>query len=136
MATQDRTIACTVGWGENAEAQIRTTNELEALLDGLAETHRGDEAVLAEITLSNGDALSIGLGHSRSVLSFVPGSGLPPYMVSRGPTESGAGLSFYYYGRWTHFEEQNLVSICEAREAARYFVVEGRLVDSVTWQEV
>lgn len=66
-----------VGWGESDEARVSSVTELDTLLDRLSSEYRGEQAVLVELTLPSGDALSVGLGHERSVLSFVPGDGLP-----------------------------------------------------------
>ncbi len=134
MATPDEPI-CSVGWGQRGEAVVATVAELDRVLDELTERHWGEDAVLAEVSLPIGDALSVGLGHERSVLSFVPGTGLPPYFISRGPTEHGDGLAFYYYGQWTHFDERNLISLGIAREAVRQFVRTGNLANSVPWEE-
>lgn len=124
-----------VGWGESGEARVSSVTELDILLDRLSSEYRGEQAVLVELTLPSGDALSVGLGHERSVLSFVPGDGLPPYFVSRGGRPDGPGLVYSYYGRWTHFDETHLVTSDQARDAVRFFFAHGRLSRALEWVE-
>lgn len=80
--------------------------------------------------------MSIGLGHPLSVLSVVPGNGLPPYRVSLGLDEPGPGLAWYYFGRWTHFDQESLISNELAFAAMREFFESGRLSARVTWRDV
>jgi len=112
----------------------------EEFRDAFAEAEQDAAGLplIAEVTLDDGDCLSIGLGREISVLSYVGASRMPPYFSSQGsaPVRDGEGVVFHYYGHWSEFPPSAAVPIAEAVEAVRYFCAHGRLSPLMNWVEV
>ncbi|MGW4947482.1 Imm1 family immunity protein [Actinoplanes sp. NPDC004185] len=94
--------------------------------------------LIAEVTLDDGDCLSVGLGREVSVLSYVGASKMPPYFNSQGSVRrrDGGGVVFLYYGHWSEFPPSAAVPTADAFEAVRYFCEHGRLSPLISWVEV
>ena len=81
--------------------------------------------------------LGIVVGHNHSVLSHVPENLRPPYMTSRGEDDHPRPFTFYVEG--DHHSEaawSQTIPIGVAREAARVFLLTGRMDDRIRWEEV
>ena len=77
------------------------------------------------------------MGNDRSVLNHVPSNGKPPYMTSHGDDDEDRPFTFYVAG--DHHSEtswRHTIPVSTAREAARVFLLTGRLDDRVEWEEV
>jgi hypothetical protein len=96
------------------------------------------QPLIAEVTLDEGDSLSIGLGREVSVLSYVGASRNPPYFSSQGSlrVSGGEGVVFFYYGHLTEFLPSAAVPVEDAVEAVRYFCEHGELSPQLSWVEV
>jgi hypothetical protein len=124
-------------WDEGRVVHLHDGEELEAWIDTLSAEARRGTPFLAELVHEDGSSLSIGLGHSLSVLNYVRGSGDPPYLQSRGmPTPSRAPLAFLYRGDVSEFPPESLVPTDAARAALRLFFERGVLSDDIEWEEV
>jgi hypothetical protein len=126
-------------WGDGEDAVVRSVEELDELL------HRVDAAASAngrpqdvQLTASDGGGtLGVVVGDRRTVLNHVPEDGDPPYMTSRGEDDSDRVFTFYVAG--AHHSEahwRNTVPMAVGLEAARAFLLSGRLDDRVSWEEV
>lgn len=96
------------------------------------------QPLIAEVTLDDGESLSIGLGGEVSVLSYVGASKNPPYFSSQGSSRvrDGEGVVFFYYGHWSEFPPSAAVPVEDAVEAVRYFCEHGKLSPQLSWVEV
>jgi Immunity protein Imm1 len=124
-------------WTPDGDAtEVATVEALDALLDRLsAEAARG-RPLMVELTASNGDLLSMGLGRPKSVLSYTPASLDPPYFASHGHQASDQLLVYDYAGEPTEFPVRQAVPISAAREGFRRFFVTGTLPDTIEWEDV
>lgn len=125
-----------VQWGPASELQVDSVEQLDVLLDQLDSEHHADEAILVVVESDDsGNTLTIGVGRNLSVLSFVPGSGDPPYYSSVGDEESEELVTFRYMGESTEFPLRKCIPRELAREAVRHFAATGERSDQVSWEE-
>lgn len=122
-------------WESGNERKGALSSELDALLDNLHSKCEHCRPMLVAVESSNGDTLTIGVGSELSVLSFVPGSGEPPYLSSVGDRQEQGVKVFYYMGEWTEIPKRKLIPYALARQAMRSFVDSGRLTDDIRWEE-
>jgi Immunity protein Imm1 len=129
-------MATEVTWGSGGRQVVRTVEELDALLDRIDdEARRTGRAQDVQLT-GPGDAGTLGVvvGHDRSVLNHVPADGNPPYVISAGEQDEDRPFTFYVAG--DHHSEalwRHTIPVAQAREAARTFLLTGRLDDRVRW---
>jgi hypothetical protein len=128
-----------VSWGHQERAVARSVEELDELLDRLDAAARADGRPQdVQLTASDGGGtLGVVVGDRRTVLNHVPADGDPPYMTSRGEEDADRVLTFFVAG--DHHSEahwRNTVPMVAGREAARTFLLSGRLDDRVRWEEV
>ena len=77
------------------------------------------------------------MGRKLSVLSYVPSSGDPPYLLSVGNCEDGEKiLVFRSMGEWTEFLTRNAIPVAVALEAMEHFCETGTLSENINWEEV
>jgi immunity protein Imm1 of predicted polymorphic toxin system len=125
-------------WGSR-HARIDTVEHLDALLDRIDGEARATGRAQDVQLVGEGAAgrLGIVVGHDRSVLNHVPADGNPPYLTSRGKEHRPGVFTFYVAGE--HHSEspwRNTVTAAVARNAARVFLLTGRLDERVDWEEV
>jgi hypothetical protein len=86
---------------DNAGLVVTSDDELRYVLSE-AGHDAARQPLIAEVTLDDGESLSIGLGREVSVLSYVGASKNPPYFSSQGSprVKDGEGVVFFYYGHW------------------------------------
>lgn len=118
-------------------ANVARPEDLERILDRLAEEAATTKPFIAELLTLEGGRLGIGLGKSESVLTFKE-SDDPPYFLSVGrPASDGDDdVGFYFQGRWSEFPASSLVPSELARDATRHFASTGERPDVVQWEEV
>ncbi len=126
-------------WGGHEHRVDHTTEELDALLDGIdVEARRSGRPQIVQLFAgSDSDTLGIVVGHDRSVLNHVPSDANPPYRTSHGGCDEDRPFTFYVAG--DHHSEthwRHTIPARAAREAARVFLLTGRLDDRVEWEEV
>lgn len=129
----------TVWWGpgENETKELLDASELEETLD----THHLaalDRPILMDLISAEGSVLTIGLGRSETVLSYVGPSGDPPYLMSLSDTgdhNRSDTVWFDYGGTETEFSKINCISIEAGRAVVRSFAA-SRQIDGVAWVEV
>jgi hypothetical protein len=125
-----------IQWSSDDVACVNSIRELDPLLDRLHEEHQDVQPILATVeSTSNGDSLAIGLGRPQSVLTFVPGSGDPPYFSSVGDGEGDEVLEFSFMGDLSEIPVRNAVPIAVARQAMREFIETGALSKKVRWEQ-
>ncbi|HVS04634.1 MAG TPA: Imm1 family immunity protein [Candidatus Dormibacteraeota bacterium] len=124
-----------IEWEENGRAEAASVEEVDRLLDDLAEQAR-ERPFIVELMSSAGDSLAIGLGREESILSWVQASGDPPYYASKGDRDSQGLVVFFYGGRWSEFPRSFAVGIAAARKAMRLFFETGQRPTNVEWDEV
>ncbi len=122
-----------IEWGDSET--VVTVEQLDALLDHLHEQAVGKSPMLVTINGPAG-ALTVGLGYSQSVLSFVLPDGDPPYLVSGNKTRDETEVDFFLDGHHSPFAARHLVPIGVARKAVQVFVEHGALLSEVRWAEV
>ena len=114
--------------------QVADRVALDRILDAIAE--QASEPLIVELVSPNGARLGVGLGPRGGVLSFNDSSD-PPYFVSAGNLGSSTDeVVFYHQGHWTEFPGSALVTIDDARDAARAFIATGKRPENVPWEEI
>jgi len=78
----------------------------------------------------------IGLGHSESVLSYVPPDHDPPYLVSTNAAGDESEVDFFFDGHHSPQPAKFLIPMDVARRAVRTFVEHRALLLDVRWGEV
>lgn len=84
---------------------------------------------------NSGDSLSIGLGRSAAVLSYVRGDKEPPYHISVGGSELTGVISFSFGGELSEFPLRSAVPLSHAFVAMRHFCETGERSTDVEWEE-
>jgi hypothetical protein len=94
--------------------------------------------LLAEVVRADGDRLSIGLGRSRSFLTYVPEDGNPPYFSVVGDAPEEEEVNFDCNGESSFYSARNTVLFEVALEVACRFAQSTGLPlpDLVAWEEV
>jgi hypothetical protein len=125
-----------VHWTRGDSISVTTAEELDAILQPLhTDVSRADALVVA-ITSPAGDDLTLGIGRDTTVVGWTSADGDPPHFVSRGSTEEGDDLVFFYDGHWTDFPASRGIPVEDAFEAARLFVRTGERPTNIRWDEV
>lgn len=132
---QTRTARQRVEWGEDGGAWVSSPEELDTLLDKLAR-EAAAKPFMVELISPQGDSMSVGLGSKKSVLSWVPAGGNPPYYASKGNPGAGGTVVFFYRGSWSEFPGWSAVPVAAARAAMRQFLQTGGRPSTVEWEEV
>ena len=136
MPTGDSHVA-TVRWRDGTStvtSRAELTTELERI-SGLVDPAR-PQAV--DVQRENGDTLTVVVGGSESVASFVGVSGDPPYFASLGDAEA-TGLFTFYVGGDHHTEVPRRQAIepgLALRAAQEFAELQDGLPDCLMWEEV
>ena len=85
------------------------------------------------MSIFSGEAQIVGLGHERSVLTYMPGSLEPPYFTTVGDLRSDERISFMFGNQWSGFSLAQTVSRAAALDALRHFCETGERSDAVDW---
>lgn len=127
-----------IKWRDDEDGHLVTCEQEFRHAFAEAERDAARLPLIAEVTVDDGDCLSIGLGCEVSVLSYVGASKMPPYFSSQGSTRvrDGEGVVFHYFGHWSEFPPSAAVPIADAVEAVRYFCEHGKLSPLMSWVEV
>jgi hypothetical protein len=117
------------------------SESMEFVLAELRRIHEsclGQQSVLVTVEVgARADSLSIGLGRDRSVLSYVAGSGEPPYYLSLGKDLAANDfVSFSFGDSLSEYPLKNCVSLHEALDAMQVFCERGELTTALQWEEV
>ena len=125
-------------WRDDEDGRLVTCEEELRHAFAEAEQDAAHRPLIAEVTLDDGDCLSIGLGREISVLSYVGASKMPPYFSSQGSARvrDGEGVVFHYFGHWSEFAPSAAVPIADAVEAVRHFCEHGKLSTLMNCVEV
>jgi hypothetical protein len=127
-----------ITWGDSAsEAAVVSADELRGRLIEL-DQHAVARPFIVDVTIDNGDTISIALGREVSVLNFTSASKKPPYLASEGrpPGSCDGVVRFEYFGSMTEFPEWQAISSSDALEAVCSFAAAGILPDNILWSEV
>jgi Immunity protein Imm1 len=125
-----------VSWGAGHRHVVSTVEALDAVLDRLdAEARRSGVPLDVELAGGASGWLGIVVGHDRSVLNHVPEDANPPYLASRGDEDEERPFAYHYAGEFSEMHWRHTIPAELAREAARTFLLTGRLDDRVTWSE-
>ncbi|AGZ43953.1 Imm1 family immunity protein [Actinoplanes friuliensis] len=127
-----------ITWRSDEDGHLVTCEEEFRHALAEAEQDAARLPLIADITVGDGDCLSIGLGRAISVLSYVRASKEPPYLISQGSArvQDSEGVVFHYYGHWSEFPPSAAVRVKDAVEAVRHFCEHGELSSLLTWVEV
>jgi hypothetical protein len=121
---------------DGEEYAVRSTGELDQILDRLTADTPADMPRLAELINDAGDSLGLVIGADVSLLSFVGNAGNPPYYISVGELRAeGLFVLYVYGGHYSELPRRYCVSVEEAREAMRVFLEIGCLTDHLQWEE-
>ena len=124
----------TLNWEQN-EVAVESVQELDAHLDRLTLEAESELPFMVALAREDGSTLSIGLGRTESVLSYVSASLDPPYFMSRGDVDQNGPARFVYSGEMTEFPPWSGVPAESAREALRVFFETGELSPEISWEE-
>ena len=114
---------------------VTTVEQIDMLLDRLHGEAVANRPMLVSLDGPAGN-LTIGLGHSRSFLSFVLPDNDPPYLVSSGKSKDETEVDFFMAGHHSPCLVKHLVPMETARKAVRVFAEYGALLCEVRWAEV
>jgi hypothetical protein len=121
-----------VCWQDDDGATVCSVDELDSLLDHLhAESTR---PILVNVSGPSG-SLTIGVGHTRSVLTFIYPDGDPPYPISSNGTDDQSEHDFFMCGHHSAFAGKSTIPNDLARNAMRVFVQHGALSLAIRWGE-
>jgi hypothetical protein len=131
--------SCEVTWGHGRSAMANGPEDLDALLDAIDAKARElglpQDVMLTRLTGEG--SLGVVVGADRSVLNHVPADANPPYMSTIGDQDEDRPFTFYVAG--DHHSEvhwRHTVPLAAAREAARHFLLTGRLDERLRWTEI
>ena len=120
-----------VQWTVDESTTVTELTELDAILDRLHAENDG-EPILVTIDGPAGE-LTIGVGYSQSVLTYVPPDGDPPYLISSNKSKDETEIDFFYASHHSPMLAQNLIPNEVARIAVRRFVEYGALLAEARW---
>lgn len=94
--------------------------------------------LLAEVVRADGDRLSVGLGRSRSFLTYIPANGDPPYFSVVDESAGNGEVCFDCNGEPSFYAARNTVPFALALEVACRFASSAGLPlpELVAWEEV
>jgi len=123
----------TLAWGdEHLPVAVKSRTHLMELL-----AEAGNDAAtshtMVELVSPSGVSCAVGLGRTRSVVTFTASATVPPYFVSRGDGAAGDALVFFYNGHWTEFGTEAAVPLDDAILALRQFFETGQRPNAVAW---
>lgn len=122
----------TLIWGINQRAEVGSVEELDALLDRLAE-QASEHGVIVQAKHPSGTILAIGLGRAESVLTYFDRQGTS--FTSVGDRERDDYLAFEFGGDVSEMMGAKAIPIHEAREAVRLFFDDGEPPSLVEWEQ-
>lgn len=118
---------------DDGNRTVASRAELDQVLDRV---HRELRRPTLVDVAGPGGCLTIGLGATLSILSFIPSDGLPPYLVSRNDTEDLTEHDFFKCGHHSSFPGMFMLPVATARETLLDFAESNALPESIQWQEV
>lgn len=115
---------------------IASTDELQCWLRRIAA--ECPRPLLVDIVRADGDRLSVGLGRTRSFMTYIPADGNPPYFSVVGDALETEEVNFDYNGESSFYSARNTVPFEIALEVACRFAhgSDLPLPDLVRWEEV
>lgn len=122
-------------WGSDAAQSAADLTEAEADLLLRRLHSKSERPMLVDVVDGADDVLTIGVGRELSVLTFMRGSGDPPYLTSSGDgTPSAETLWFDYDGAETEFDATSLIPLDLALLVVADFLG-GAGLARVSWRE-
>jgi hypothetical protein len=117
---------------------VENEEHLSRLLNAAAKQAAADRLTAVNLYAENGDALTIVLGGTQTVLSFTYGHGNPPYFASLGVAdEIEPVLTCYLFNsHHSEFPRRNVIPIESGLAAAQEFFKTKELPRQVEWEEV
>jgi Immunity protein Imm1 len=93
--------------------------------------------LLAEVVRTDGDRLTIGLGRARSLLTYIPEDGDPPYFSVVGEAPEGEAMNFDCNRESSFYSARNTVPFDVALEVVCRFAESSGLPlpEMVVWEE-
>ena len=115
---------------------VRSPEELRQWLRRIAA--ECPRPLLAEVIRSDGDLLSIGLGRSRSFVTYIPKDGNPPYFSAVDESAGDGEICFDCNGEPSFYAIRNSVPFPLALDVACQFAASSGLPlpELVAWEEV
>jgi Immunity protein Imm1 len=127
-------MATTLEWN-NHEVPVGSVAELDALLDRLTD-EASEQPFIVTLGRDDDSSLSIGLGRSETVASYIsPGLG-PPHFLSRGNGGHDGPVEFMFSGEVTEYPPESAIPVGAARKALRVYFETGELTPDVDWEEI
>ena len=126
----------TLQWSENVQpAEVRTGEELDQLLNGLAATSEAKEFPISVRLDAHGCWVDILLGLQESFV-YVDEISPTRYYITVGDPHAEGTVNFHMFGQHhTEFESRCLIPLAAARRVFREFYDTGRRSSSVEWEE-
>lgn len=119
-------------WAETHSVSVESEDDLVEELSRLQVRFESRPAIV-DLTLADGQTLSVGLGREWSVLSLMPDRE-PPYYASVGDNRASGSIWFDYFGSPSEFPMTQAVRGEVAIDAMRRFLATGGRPTNVLWQ--
>ena len=122
----------TLRWGDHD--RVVAVPDRDTLKRRLAEASEDARSNywMAELVSPSGASCAVGLGRTRSVLTFMESID-PPYWTSQGSPGDSGTIVFFYDGHWTEFSNASTLSTERAIEALEEFFLTGERPGAVHW---
>ena len=120
-----------VAYREGITEKIQDRAALEALLDQF-QARREAMPFLVDLAGPHG-SLTFGVGRADTIVTHTPLQSNPPFHVSRGDGPTGGVVHYYYFGSWTEFGSENVVTWERARKVLLHFYETGKLSSLIEW---
>jgi hypothetical protein len=113
--------------------EIYKPSDLEPLIETVLET--SDKPTMVELFDDSGLSIAIGVGHSKSVVTF-QASLDPPYFISLGNKSTAGIIEFYYGDEETEYLAKNAVPFEMALHAAKEFLERRERPNGLLWEKL
>jgi hypothetical protein len=118
---------------EEERAEVRSVEELDAVLDRLTLQAKEDTPFTVELYITDATMLYIIVGRDESQVVYYASADKPVAVSSVGPWEDDEPINFLYRGYESSVPKRYFVPITEAREAMRRFFQTGAAPNNITW---
>lgn len=128
-------MAVYIVWDENSQADIHSVEELNQLLDQLADQAKEDMPLSVELYMHEKMSMYIVVGSDLSPVCFLSTVNQPHIVSSRSQYADNDGyFEFNHRGHHSAVHRKFTVPIDDARRALFYFFETGKQPENIKWE--